>query len=130
MHFDIYRKYCDSSSGELKRTILTYIILPSTFSMIRTSYLPSSSKYDSTISFLCSMIVDPSITKEPNAEEKGRFKKVRFILKLTPTLHELQMTAGRFTSSKFLPAKEKKQCTMGSHDGSGLIERGPQTTGQ
>lgn len=61
-----------------------------------------------TVSYLSSIIIDPSILREPSAKEKALFRETLRTLKLTPFVHEKQLTTSFPTSDRFSKASDEQ----------------------
>ena len=64
--------------------VLSYMILPSTHSEMKTTAGPGI------VSYLSATIVNPSILQEPTDEQKTRFKTALSVLQLEPMVDNLQ----------------------------------------
>ena len=54
------------------------------------------------------MIIDPSILREPSAEEKALFRETLRALQLTPFVHEKQLTSSYPTSDRLSKATNEQ----------------------
>lgn len=60
-----------------------------------------------TVSYLSSMIIDPSILREPSASEKNLFRETLRMLQLTPWVHKNQLTTSSPTSERLSKATDR-----------------------
>lgn len=66
------------SPSHMSASILAYLILPSIQSTLKTSPGPE------TVSFMSSMVLDPSVVQEPSLDRKTHFKAVLKTMQLKP----------------------------------------------
>ncbi len=74
-------------------TTLAYLILPSVQSAVE------ATSASNIVSAQCSMIIDASMLQMPSYEQKFRFQKAMNALKLTPKVHEMELTRLHPTSA-------------------------------
>lgn len=61
------------------------------------------------VSFHSSMLINPSIIKEPTSEEEARFRRAMKLLHLKPRMYDEQIMTSHPTSEHYLPEPDRLQ---------------------